>query len=148
VSSVVMLCLVEKSLNSWLSERPGASVERLFLGPDDCLRIWIAVKILLELLPWEWVQLLNTSNGGVLDVVVGAVLVEGSIDLSRAQDDTFDVFGFVDCVTVLNVLDNPLELRVTSEVLNGRTRKRMTKEGLGEEDDKCCKYLARVHYEI
>lgn len=71
--SIVMVSVVQQSLDSRLSETPGTGVERLFLSPNDGLSVGVCIKILLELLPWEWVELFNTSDSSVLDVVVGTV---------------------------------------------------------------------------
>lgn len=71
----MVLCLVEQGLYSGLDETPGSGIERLFLTPDDVLGVGVAVKVLLKLLPGEWVQLFDTGDGGVGDVVVGTVFL-------------------------------------------------------------------------
>jgi hypothetical protein len=93
-----------------LSETPCTSVERLFLTPDDCLGIGVTVKVFLELLPWEWVQLLNTGNGSVLDSLISAVFVERGVNLSCAEDNSVDLLGLVDGGAVLGIGDDPLKL--------------------------------------
>lgn len=137
VLAVVVLGLVEHSLDTWLRESPSTSVKWLLLGPDDSLGVWIGVEVLLNLLPWEWVQLLDTGDGGVGDVVVGAVLEESGVDLSSTEDDTLDLLLLLDGLAVLSILDDPAEVAITSELLNGRAGNWVTEKSLGEEDDEC-----------
>lgn len=70
------------------------------------------------MLPWEWVELLNTSDGGVCDFVVCAVLVESSVDLTCAENETLDLLWLFDCFAVLWVLDDPSELSIALELLD------------------------------
>lgn len=137
VLAVVVLSLVQDSLNTWLSEGPGTSVKWLLLTPDNGLGVLVGIEVLLNLLPWEWVQLLDTSNGGIGDVVVGAVLEESGVDLSGTKDNTLDVVLLGDSLAVLLLLDDPAEVAITSELLNGRAGNWVTEKGLGEEDDEC-----------
>ena len=116
--TVVVLSVVQQGLNSWLNERPGTSVKGLLLTPNDGLGIGVLVEILLQQLPWERIELFDTGNGGVLDVVVGAVLLERSVNLTGTEDNAIDCLWLVDGGTVLWVFNNPFELRITGEVLN------------------------------
>lgn len=88
-------------------------------------------------MPWEWVQLLNTGDGGISDVVVVAVLDESGVNLSGTEDDTLDVVLLGDGLAVLLLLDDPAEVAVTSELLDGRAGDWVTEKGLGEEDYEC-----------
>lgn len=135
VLPVVVLCLVEKGLNARLREGPSTSVQRLLLTPDDGLRVGVHIEVLLELLPWEGVQLLNAGDGGVLDLLAGTVLVESGVDLTCAEDDTLDLVWVVDGVAVFWVWDDPLELGILGELLNWRSGKWMAEKVLGEEED-------------
>lgn len=135
VSPVVVLGLVEQGLDSWLDETPGTGIERFLLAPDNILSIGVAVEVLLQLLPWEWVQLFNSGDSGVGDVVGGTVFLEGSVDLARAENHTFDLLGLVNGVSVLGIGDDPLEVRFAREVLNRRSSKWVTEERFGEEDN-------------
>jgi hypothetical protein len=65
------------------------------LTPDDVLGIWIHVQVLLQLLPGERIQLLNTRDGGVTDFLGCAMLMQCSVDLTSAEDDSLNVFGFI-----------------------------------------------------
>lgn len=122
MTTVVMGGLVEESLNAWLGETPSTRIKGLLLTPDNILSVRITIEVLLELQPWEWVQLLNTSNSGVLDAVTGSVLLQSGINLSGADNNTFNVFFVaVDGRSMFGVGDYPLEVRVTSEVLNRRS---------------------------
>src|SRR5262245_4577397 len=76
VLAVVELGLVQESLDTGLGEAPGTSIQRLFLSPDDSLGVGVLVEVLLQLLPREGVELLNTCDGNVVDVVVGTVLLQ------------------------------------------------------------------------
>lgn len=137
VLAVVVLGVVEQGLNARLSEAPGTGVERLLLGPDDGLGVGVLVKVLLELLPGEGVQLLNASEGDVVDVVLGTVLVESSPDLTAAENDSVNLLtGLENASLVLRVGDDPLEASVlTSEFLDVAAGQRVSEQRLGEEDD-------------
>lgn len=118
VLSIMVLSVVQQSFNSRLSETPCTGIKRFFLTPNNGFGIGVHVKVLFELLPWERVELFDTSEGSVLDVVVGAVFAQGGINLSCAKDNTLDVLRLVDRFAMFSIRDNPAELRVTSEFLN------------------------------
>ena len=118
VTAVVVLGLVQQGLNTRLGVAPGTGVQRLLLGPDDVAGVGVAVQVLLQLSPREGVQLLNTSDGSVADTVGLTVLEESSVDLARAQDDTLNILGLIDLLAVGGVGDDPLEVRLASELLN------------------------------
>jgi len=103
------------------------------LTPDDGLGIGVCIEVLLQLLPWEGVQLLNTGDGSVLEAVVGTMLVKRCVDLTRAKDDAINVLGLLDCFAVFGVGDDPSELRVAGELFDRGSRNGVAKEGLGEE---------------
>lgn len=117
VAAVMVNGLVEEGLEARLDVAPCTGVERFFLAPDDVLCVGVIVKILLDLLPWEWVKLFNTGDGGVLETIRLTVLGQGGVDLARAEDDTIDLFGLVDGLAVLGFGDDPLEVRISGEVL-------------------------------
>lgn len=137
VLAVVELGLVEQSLDAGLGEAPGTGVQRLLLGPDNGLGVLVGVEVLLEQLPGEWVELLDTGNSNVVDVVVGTVLLQGSVDLTSAKNDTVNLLSRLDGASLmLRVRNDPLELRIRSgEIFNAGARKRVAQQGLGEEDD-------------
>jgi hypothetical protein len=120
VLAIVVLGLVQQSLDSRLCEAPGSGVKRLFLGPDNSLGIGIHVEVLLELLPREGVQLLDTSQCHVVNLVVFAVLVQAGPNLTGAKNDSINLFRSLDSSSlVLRIGDNPLESSVgASEFLN------------------------------
>ena len=136
VATVVVLCCVQQRLKTRLSEAPGTSVQRLFLGPNDVLGVGVAVEVLLQLSPGEGVQLLNTGDGGVADALGLTVLSEGSVDLTRAQNDALNLLGLLNGGSVSVVRDDPLEVGVIGEGLDVRASNRVTEQSLGEEDDK------------
>ena len=78
----------------------------------------VCVEVLLQQLPRERIQLFDTSDGCVLVALVGTVLVECSVDLTSAENDTVDFIRFSNSLTMLRVWDDPLELRFASEFLN------------------------------
>lgn len=135
VAAIVVLSGVQQGLNAGLGVGPGTSVEGLLLAPNNVLGVGVAVKVLLELSPWEGVQLLNTGDGSVADAVSLTVLGQGGVDLARAKDDTLNLLRGVDGGTVALVGDDPLEVRVAGQGLNVRASERVTQQGLGEEDD-------------
>lgn len=121
VLPVVVLGLVEQRLNAWLRETPGTCIKRLFLCPNDRLGIGVGVEVFLQLSPWEGVELLNAGNGSVGEVVGLAVLNQGSVDLTSAENDTLDFLLWLDLELgrlVCRVGNDPLEVGVTGEVLD------------------------------
>lgn len=136
VLAVVVLGVVEESLKAGLSVRPGTGVEGLLLGPNDGLSVRVLVEVLTELLPREGVELLDTSEGDVVDLVVLAVLEESGIDLTSAENDTLNLLRGLDLTSLVSrVLKDPAEVRVLSELLNVRASDGVAQERLGEEDD-------------
>lgn len=144
VLAVVVLSVVQQSLETGLGEGPGTGVEGLLLSPDDRLRVGVLVEVLLEMLPGEGVKLLNAGDGNVVDLVLGTILVQGSPDLASAENDTINLIGRFDGArVVLGVGNDPLEASVLAcEFLNARTGQRVTKQRLGEEDDEGYSTLA------
>lgn len=137
VLSVMVLGLVEQRLDTGLDKTPGTSIEGLFLCPHNGLGVGVHVEVFLELLPWEWVELLNAGEGDVVNLVVGTVLVQGSPDLARAENYAVNLLGRLDGASLmLGVGDDPLKAGIrASEVFNVRAGKGMTQQGLGEKDD-------------
>ncbi len=135
VLAVMEFGLVQQSLNSWLGETPCPGIERLFLTPDDRLRIFVSVEVLLQLLPWEGVQLLNTGDGGVLEAIVGTVLVESGVHLTSAKNDSVNFIWLGDGLAMLGVGNDPFELRVAGKFFNWRASNWMSEQGFREEDD-------------
>ena len=136
VLAIVVLGVVEQRLDARLRKAPGTGVQRLLLAPDDGLGIGVLVEVLLELLPREGVQLLNASDGDVVDFVVGPVLVQRGPDLTRAQDDAVNLLGRLDgALLVLRVRNDPLELSLGRKFSNVRAGQRVAEKSLGEEDD-------------
>jgi hypothetical protein len=105
-------------LDSWLRETPCTCIQWFFLAPDDGLRIWIHVQILLQLLPRERIQLLDTCNRHVLDALLSTVLVKGYVHLASTEDDSVNLLWFVDGSAMFGVFDDPFELRITSKFFN------------------------------
>lgn len=128
--TVVMRGLVQESLNTGLREAPSTSIERLFLSPDNGLGVGVHVEILLQLLPREGVQLLNTSKGNVVDFVLSTVLVESSPDLTSAENDTVNLLWSLDSTSlVFWVRDDPLETSILAdELINVRTCQGVTEQ--------------------
>lgn len=137
VFAVVVLGLVEQGLDARLHEAPGTGVERLLLCPNDGLGVGVHVEVLLQLLPGEGVHLLNAGKGNVVELVVGAVLVQGSPDLTSAENNALNLLGSLDRAgLVLRVGDDPLEASVlAAKLLNVGAGERVTQQSLGEEDD-------------
>jgi hypothetical protein len=72
------------------------------------------------LLPREGVQLLDTSQGHVVNLVLFAILVQAGPNLTSAENDSVNLLRSLDSSSlVLRVGDDPLELSVgASEFLN------------------------------
>lgn len=133
VSSVVVLGLVQQSLDTRLCEGPRTCVKRLLLGPDDVLGVGVRVEVLLELSPREGVELLNTGDGSVGDAILLAVLVQSSIDLTSTENDALNLLLRLDLVLALGVSrvrNDPLEVRVASELLDGGAGQGVTEKRL------------------
>lgn len=60
--------------------------------------------------------MLNSCDGSIGEVVVGAVLVESGVDLTGTEDDTIDFRWFSDRFAVFSVLDDPFEAGVSDEI--------------------------------
>lgn len=136
MAAVVVLGSVQQAFNTGLGIGPGTGVEGLLLAPDDILSVGVAVQVLLQLSPREGVQLLNAGDSSVADTVGLAVLSQGSVDLSGAQNDTLDVLRSFDSGAVALVGDDPLEVGVLGrQGLDVRARKGVTQQRLGEEED-------------
>jgi hypothetical protein len=126
MSSIVMLRLIQQCLDPWLDETPRSSVQWLFLTPHDGFGVLVGVKIFLQVGPGKWVELFNARDGGVFDAFVGAVFVEGGVDLTCADDDTVDLVGLGDGFAVLGVGYNPFEIRLAREVFEAGTCERVS----------------------
>lgn len=116
---IVVLSVVKQRLNAWLNERPSTSVKWLFLAIDKRLSVGVRVQVLLQLLPWEWMDLLDSRDGGGGVSGVLSVLVERREDLAGAHDDTLDFVVGLDLTSLVGLIwDDPLEVRVASELFN------------------------------
>jgi len=136
VAAVVVLRLVQQRLDTRLHEAPGSRVQRLLLSPHDVLGVRVAVDVLLELSPWERVELLNTGDGRVADALGLTVLHQRGVHLTGADDQALDLLRLVDgSVLVGRVGDDPLEVRVASELVKRRACNRVTQQRFREEDN-------------
>ena len=133
---VVVLGFIQQGLDPGLGEAPGARVQRLLLAPDDVLGVGVGVEVLAQLRPGEGVQLLDARDGRRPDLVGRAVLVQGRVDLARAENDAFNFFVRGDGLPMLGVGDDPLEVRFAGEVFDARAGEGVAEEGLGEENAK------------
>lgn len=95
-------------------------------------------------MPREGVQLLDASEGNIINLVVSTVLVQRSPDLTSAENDAINLLGRLDGASlVLRVRDDPLETSILgSELVQARPSERMAEERLGEEDDEGCRLSA------
>ena len=145
VFPVVVLRVIEQSLNTRLREAPRASVQGFFLCPDDGLGIGVLVKVLAQLLPREGVELLNPSNGNIVNSLVGTVFGKCRINLTRAEDDAVNLLVGLDGTRLMGRIGNdPAELRVADKLLNVGAGNRVTEKRLGKEQDQGC---SRVRFE-
>lgn len=135
VFPVVVLSNVKNCLNTRLREGPCASIKRLLLTPHDGLSVGVGVEVLLDLLPREGVELLDTRDGGVGDALVETVLVQRRVDLAGTEDNALDVLGGDGGAAVLLLGDDGAELSVADELVDGGAGEGVAEEGLGEEDN-------------
>ena len=139
----MVLSDVKDRLNTRLREGPGTRIKRLLLAPHDRLSIRVAIEVLLNLLPREGVELLDTRDGGIGDALVEAVLVQRGVDLAGTEDHALDLLGRDGGATVLGLGDDGAELGVADELVDGGAGERVAEEGLGEEDDESWGGLVR-----
>lgn len=134
VPPVMVLRLVEQRLDAGLCEAPGSRVERLFLRPDNVLRVGVRVEVFLDELPGERVQFFDARNGRVGQAVLGAVLVQCCVDLACAEYYALDVLWGADLEVVdafvRGVRDYPPELGVAGEFVQIRASERVAEERL------------------
>lgn len=127
--------MVQESFYARLGKAPCSGVQGLLLTPNDCLGVRVSVEILLQQLPRERIQLFDAGNSCLLVALGSAVFVKRCVNLTSAKNDAVDFVWFGDGLAMLRVWDDPLELRVASELLNTRSSEGMTKQGFGEEDN-------------
>lgn len=108
--AIMELGVIQQRLDTRLREAPRAGIQGLFLTPDDCLGVLVGVEVVAQLRPGERVELFDASDGRVLDFVGFDVFAEGGVDLTRAEDHTIDVGGFVDGLAVFGIRDDPFEV--------------------------------------
>ena len=118
---VMVLRLVEKSLDPRLGETPRSGVERFLLTPDDVLGVRVHVQVFLELCPGEGVQLLYACDRCVLVSFAGTMLVESGVGLAGAKNNALNLFRWGDGFAMFGVGNDPLEMRFTSKVFEGRS---------------------------
>lgn len=101
------------------------------MSPDNVLCVGVRVEVLLELSPWEWVELLNPGDGSIRDLFCLAVFAKCGVNLTRAEDDALDFIVWCNLETfgiVCVVWNDPLEVRFAGKVFNAGAR-----EGVSEE---------------
>jgi len=81
----VVFSLTEDSFQSGLHKGPGTCIERLFLCPNDLLKIGVFLKLVTNMGPREGVELLDTSDSNIVDSAGGTLLHKGSINLARTE---------------------------------------------------------------
>lgn len=105
----------------------------LFLRPYDLLRTRVhVVKSVADLSKRKWSQFLNANDCSVSDSLRCTVLFQSRVDLAGAENDAFDAFRTVNGFAMLEINNNRLESRRSSEFVNWRLCKRVAKELFGE----------------
>lgn len=103
--------MIQRSLDSRLYESPRSGVQWLFLTPYDGLRIGIAVQIVSELSPGERIDLFDSCDCCIGDLVGISVLDKRSVDLTATQYHSFDILVLVDSASLVRrVGDDPLKM--------------------------------------
>lgn len=118
---IMMFRGIQQGFDAGLREAPSTCVQRLFLTPDDVLGVGVSIEVFFQLCPGEGIQLLDPRDCGVFDSLASSMLVKRHVDLSAAQNHTFDGLWVVDRLAVLRVGDDPLEVRVPCEILDRGT---------------------------
>ena len=85
--------LGDHGLQPILHERPGSAVARFFLHPDDFLGVGILLQNRLNFRLGEWIQLLDTDDGGVGHLMFFPAAIETEIDLATAQQQSTHAFA-------------------------------------------------------
>ena len=131
-------CLIQQRLDPWLRETPRSRIQRLFLTPNNVLRVRVHVQVFFELGPGERIELFDACDVCGFYLFVVAVFVEGSVDLASAEYYAFDFFGGGDVACCMfGIGDYPLEVGFAGEVFDVGSREGVAKEGFGEEHDEC-----------
>ena len=136
MSAIMVDCRVQQGLDSRLGEAPSTRIERLLLTPDNVLGVRVAVKVVPKLDPRERIQLFDTCDRSIFDVIGSAVLLKGSIHLASAENDAVNVFMAVDRLAMFRIRDDPRKVRVARKVFERGSAQRVTQEGFREEDNK------------
>jgi hypothetical protein len=114
----MILRLIQQCLDTRLHETPCASIQRFLLTPNNVPGVWVGIEILFQLCPGEWIELLNAGDGRILDTVGLSVFDKSGVDLSCAEDDAVNFIRFNDPLTVFLLGNDPLEIRIYSEVFD------------------------------
>ena len=91
-----------------LNVLPDTHVQGFFLTPDD-FSVRILVGMLLDLLIGEGVELFNTRDGDIVNLVLFTSLQESIVDLTGTHDVLGDLLGFNE---MLGMLFGQVELEV------------------------------------
>jgi len=132
---LVLVGFLEDSGQSLGSVAPTTHVEGLFLNPDNLLEVRVAVKNISDLSKGEGMQLLNSEEGSVLDIVGLSGLGQGSKHLANRDNQTLSLLLGTNGNTMGLVLNDPLEVRVISKVRERRSGQGVSQQGLGEQQN-------------
>ncbi|KAH3659666.1 hypothetical protein OGATHE_005711 [Ogataea polymorpha] len=129
-----------KRINRFLetNERGGnccSHVEWLLLTPHQVLKSRVRQQSVSELSKWEWVQLFHLDEGSLLVSQILSSLVESSVNLAAAQNNSLDTGLIIYALAKLHVLNYPLEVRITCEFFNTRSGQWVSQQTLGEKQN-------------
>ena len=74
-----------------LAAVPGALVHRFFLAPDDLLQGFVAGQYICQIILGEGIQLFDSDNRRILELILAALLQQVVIHLAAAHDDALDL---------------------------------------------------------
>jgi hypothetical protein len=128
----MMLGLASGSVDARASVAPRAVIKRLLLAPEQA-GIGILIKVGRDKVIGEGRDLLNAADGDVLNATLLTGLEEGKVNLTRAKNVAFDVFGSDKALVGLG--DVALEVGITNHFIEVGARLGVTKQTLREEED-------------
>lgn len=89
------------------------------MTPDDILGVRVHVEVLLQLSPWERVELLDTGDCSCLDSLFCPMLVYGDVGLAGTEYDTLNLVRFFNGLAMFRIWNDPLEVGIACEILDG-----------------------------
>lgn len=131
--TLVSIGLGQGGANTWGHVGERTHVQWFLLTPNQVFDTWVAVQGVTQLGEWEWMHLFDLENSSLLVTDGGTLLVQSGVDLTGAKDNTLNASLFVDGLTQLLVVDDPLEVGLTGKLRQLGFGQWVSQQRLGEE---------------